>query len=268
MSGLNKVQTSNHLKALSLLDKASLSDDEKQFVFKHYQASATHLHKKAGAFFTPLEMAWDFSLNLEDFVSVIDLCAGIGALAFQTLKRNSLDDFRLVCVEINEEYVEVGKKLVPEAEWYCLDVMDLPALKQLGTFGAAMANPPFNSVQTLKDKSAIHYTGAHAEYKVIDVASQLAEWGFFILPQTSAGFEYSGAHHYRRVTNDKYDKFKQDTGLEINIGVSIDTTSCCDEEGEPVKDHFPVTVEFAEVDFENAKHRTSTDPQCDLFAVA
>lgn len=44
----------------------------------------------------------------------------------------------ITCVELNPHYVEVGKKVVPEATWICADVLDpfLPDL--LGQFDFAI----------------------------------------------------------------------------------------------------------------------------------
>jgi hypothetical protein len=266
MTGLSKVQTSNHVKALAILEQETLSYEDKVFVFDHYQACATNLHKTAGAFFTPLSFAWEFCLNLEGSNRIIDLCAGIGVLSFTALQRDPQRE--LVCIEINPEYVKAGKKLVPEATWRCMDVMDTESLLQLGEFDAAISNPPFANVETFKDKKSPTYTGAKSEYKVIDIASQLALWGFFILPQNSTPFHYSGVQYYKLVNNFAYQKFHEQTGFEINIGVSIDTAIIHNEEGDIIEGAFPLAVEFAEVDFSNISTGSENDRQPDLFTIA
>lgn len=55
------------------------------------------------------------------------LCAGIGVLSYAAQLECS-DRSRcyadITCVELNPHYVEVGKKVVPEATWICADVLD------------------------------------------------------------------------------------------------------------------------------------------------
>ena len=126
----------------------------------------------------------------------------------------------------------------------------------------------FPAFDTFKDKKSLRYTGAKSEYKVIDIVSQLAKWGFFILPQNSTPFHYSGVQMYQLVNNAAYQKFHEQTGLEINIGVAIDTTIIHDEEGDIIEGAFPVPVEFAEVDFSNVAVNEDNNPQTDLFAAA
>ncbi|MEM6617579.1 MAG: hypothetical protein AAF619_13740, partial [Pseudomonadota bacterium] len=46
----------------------------------------------------------------------------------------------LVCVEINPAFVEIGKKMIPEATWICADVFDVLDI-ELGHFDCAVSNP-------------------------------------------------------------------------------------------------------------------------------
>jgi hypothetical protein len=68
------------------------------------------------------------------------------------------------------------------------------------------------------------YTGPEFEYKIIDIAAHLASYGAFILPQMSAPFRYSGAQYYHRSENDKYRRFAEQTGINLEAGCGIDTT--------------------------------------------
>jgi len=228
MAKLSKVEARNHSKALEFLQQDILSDDEKEFVFNHYHEAANHVNGSAGAFFTPLDLAWDAALELESVREnherrVIDLCAGIGVLSYCVWHRYRGID--ITCVEINPEYVEVGKKLVPQANWVLMDITDLEALSALGRFDNAISNPPFGRVPSFKGKSSPRYHGGEAEFKVIDLAAEVTDAdGVFILPQGSAGFRLSGVQYYERVESDKYKAFAEQTGLNLEAGMGIDTT--------------------------------------------
>jgi len=220
MAKLTKQQVKHHEQACAFLQKDELTFDEKWFVFEHWHEGAEHMNGKAGAFFTPVELASDFRIDVSGD-RVIDLCAGIGVLAFMYYHLYHHDTPpEITCVEINAAYVEIGKKLLPEATWICGDVFEV--CQDLGRFDHAIANPPFGRVAS--SGSGPRYSGAEFEYKIIDLASQLAEFGTFILPQGSAGFRYSGAQYYERQENAKYQKFHEQTGIHLEAGCGIDTT--------------------------------------------
>ncbi|MGA7634654.1 MAG: hypothetical protein WCB11_28140 [Terriglobales bacterium] len=79
---------------------------------------------------------------------ILNLCAGIGILPFcyrHFRYHEQMPD--LTCVEINPEYVRIGRKLLPEATWICGDVFDvwqeLPR-----NFSCVVGNPPFGRLMT------------------------------------------------------------------------------------------------------------------------
>lgn len=227
MARLSKRKIRAHEAALERLQQDHLTDDDKEFVFENYQESAVHMNAAAGAFFTPFALGWDAVLELgygydERPRRVIDLCAGIGVLAYAILKRYPTTE--VVCVELNRDYVEAGRKVVPKADWHCLDVTDLDALKALGPFDDAISNPPFGQVPSFRGKTASLYTGGEAEYKVLDIASQVANRGVFILPQQSSGFLYSGIQCFKLCETERYKKFIKDTAIALDIGMGIDTS--------------------------------------------
>lgn len=84
MAKLSKPQVKAHGEACALLEKDRLTLDEREFVIRNWQESATHINSAAGAFFTPLDLAFDFAIevNCDPPWSVIDLCAGIGCLSY------------------------------------------------------------------------------------------------------------------------------------------------------------------------------------------
>lgn len=261
MAKLSKIEAKNHAQALEYLKLDKLTTEQKDFVIKHYHEGATHINGVAGAFFTPYPLAWEFALcvafNDNNKHRYIDICAGIGVLSYALINREP--NAEIVCIDINPEYVEVGKKIVPEATWYCADVNDLDFIQSLGWFDCAYSNPPFGSVASFSKKRGPKYTGSEAEYKVIDIASMIAKNGTFILPQASAGFKYSGRQSYERDESDKYTRFSEQTGIELELSLSIDTSY---EEYGKWRNCNPV-VEFVDADFENLNTQ-----QLELFKVA
>ena len=81
MAKLTKPEMKAHNAALAVLKKAVLTEDDKLFVLANYHEGATHMNGLAGAFFTPEGLADDLEVEVHGR-RVIDLCAGIGRLAF------------------------------------------------------------------------------------------------------------------------------------------------------------------------------------------
>ena len=220
MTKLTKQQSKLHLQAMDLVhsDRA-LSWDERKFILDNYFEAQGQLNALAGAFFTPFDLARDLSIEvgggvLDNNGSVVDLCAGIGMLSF-ACEYKRLD---ITCVEFCHEYVVVGKRVVPSAHWIEADVF----AADLGHYAFAISNPPFGAIKG--DQFKGRYTGGQFEYKVIELASRVAEFGVFILPQQSAPFRYSGVQCYRTEESDKCRKFWQQTGIDMQPSCGIDTS--------------------------------------------
>lgn len=238
---LSKPQIKLHKQAEEYLKKDVLSFDEKLFVLENWNEGAENINSSAGAFFTPVGLAKDFNLNLYNNSTVIDLCAGIGMLSFFAYHFNNC---KVTCVELNPDYVRVGKKILPEATWINCSVTD-PELLNLPKFKQAISNPPFGKIKSGLDSTSRKYRGSEFEYITIDVASQLATEGVFILPQISTPFKYSGNKHYEEVEpSSKLSKFFKETGLEMSLPIGIDT-ECYLEDWKGVK---PL-CEIVEIDF-------------------
>lgn len=216
MSKLSKAQTKLHDLACELLKQDSLTLDQRAFVLEHWHPGANHNISRAGAFFTPPGLADVFAIECNGAQSVIDLCAGIGGLSYARWCRDRPK--RLVCVEANPAYVAVGRKVLPEAEWIQASVFNLP---DLGHFELAISNPPYGHVRC--EGRAPRYRGNEFEYRVIDVASTLADQGVFLIPQTSAMRRFSGEGQGREMLSEKYQRFHQETGITLDIGLGIDT---------------------------------------------
>lgn len=220
MSKLTKAQAKAHRAACDLLTKEKLTLDDRWFVIEHWQESATHINSVAGAFFTPPGLASDFAIDVAGS-RIIDLCAGIGALSFACWSRSQYGERipEIVCVEKNPDYVAVGRKVLPEATWIEADIFDLP---DFGRFDCAISNPPFGSTSRSGSK-APRFTGQEFEYHVIDIASDIADYGTFIIPQVSAPFTYSGRQSFSERKSDRYLEFSKQTGIDLTPGCGVDT---------------------------------------------
>ncbi|MGS2807764.1 MULTISPECIES: methyltransferase [Nocardia] len=248
MGRLTRSEAAAHREALGLAGlRRDLDEDEKRFVLTHFKESAGQARPVEGTFFTPTGLADCMSLDVIGN-RVIDLCAGIGALAFAC--RNPHEQGRglpareIVCVEADPEFVAVGMKLVPEATWVCADVFEV-GRQRWRLFDTAIANPPFGNRP--RTGNAPGYRGHRFEYHVIALASHLARHGVFLVPQTSAPFIYSGCHEIREEQGDaEYKRFSSGTGIALEPGCSVDTAfydPCWHQR--PVRTEI-VTTEFAD----------------------
>lgn len=122
---LSKNQISKHESALRLLDKDYLTYDEKLQVYKDWIPAYSENIGVIASYFTPHNMARDMCLEISGN-KIIDLCSGIGMLAF-TYHHWQNDKTDIVCIERNRSFVEVGKKLLPEAEWRVCRASDVGA---------------------------------------------------------------------------------------------------------------------------------------------
>lgn len=213
MAKLTKAQARLHAEAVALLAKDRLKEDEREFVFAHWQAGASHINTTAGAFFTPMGLAWDLAIDVGG-ETILDLCAGIGALAYACFHRGSYDRDRarrLTCVELNPDYVEVGRKLLPEARWICADAFS--DLRELGRFDWVVANPPFGAIQGRGD----------FDLAIVERGADFADEGTFILPAMSVPFAYSGRPCYDDSRpSDKARRFRERTGINLTAGCGVD----------------------------------------------
>lgn len=227
MAKLTKKQALKHENALRILSHESLSPDEILEVFENYREEANHINSMAGAFFTPYGLARDLAIHIpvgyQEHYRVIDLCAGIGILGyavsmqFNSHKQSSVD---ITCVEINPDYVKVGKMLLPQAKWICGDALDPELLGSLGYFDYAISNPPFGHVKTEYGKS---YISSQFEYMTIEAAARIADEGLFIIPQMSAPFVYSGTQKARHLDSGRGRDFEKRTGIELGFNIGVDT---------------------------------------------
>ncbi|MGW6606214.1 methyltransferase [Streptomyces sp. NPDC055036] len=232
MAKLTKEQERLHREASRLVKlKRDLTEEERETVLNHWQESSTTSNSLDGAFFTPEDLALELRLEVAGR-RIIDLCAGIGRLAWALRDKWSrewekLPPRELVCVEKNPAYVEVGRKAVPEARWICADIFNLdPAT--LGRFDYAVSNPPFGRVN--RTGNGPRYRGPNFEFHAIDVASTLARKGVFLVLQTSAPFKIAHASRgHEEQHSAAYERFHRETGFTMSSRVGIDTSAFEDQ---------------------------------------
>lgn len=234
MSRLSKKQIAEHRRAIALLAQERLNDDEREFVLDNWQESANHINSAAGAFFTPGSLARSTVCYASGAETIVDLCAGIGCLGLWAWWW-SAGKAKVTCVEVNPDYVAVGRKLFPEATWICGSVEELS-----GSYDCAIANPPFGKTAKINGP---RYSGED-DLAVVDIAADLARWGVFILPAMSVPFEYSGKPSYRERPSAKFDRFHAATGILLQCE-STDA-ACAKDDWRGVSP----SVEVCSVDFE------------------
>lgn len=227
MAKLTKAQTKAHNEAVKILTKDKLSNDEIEFVYENWNEGAERSVSEIGAFFTPVDFACDFSLEVGSG-KIIDLCAGIGVLSHFVSQRQFYSEVKaeITCVEQNYKFVEIGKKLLPHARWIHADVLDYRELLENELkgekFDYAISNPPFGKIK--RTGNAPRYSGGEFEFHVMDIAAELADYGAFIVPQQSANFSYSGKRFFENLKTGRGVDFGDQTGWNMTAGVGIDTS--------------------------------------------
>ena len=217
MGKISRTAQKRHHDAMKLWESKDKFDHEDTLYFYgHYQEGATQLNALAGAFFTPWELARDFSMHVQGN-SIIDLCAGTGMLSYACTGNNRED--KLVCVELNQEYATLGRKLVPWATWYHKDVTELNELAEEDKFDVAISNPPFGKI------------GGYDMFdlEVVRIASRVARTGVFILPQMSTPFRCSGRSGFEQETTPKLAKWMEKNNIKFEMNCGIDCNIYIDQ---------------------------------------
>jgi predicted RNA methylase len=227
---ISKQDAKKHAEAdrLTRLER-NLTEDEKDFVIDNWVPGSASI-SLGKAFFTPAPIAHDLAIETHtNPKSVLDICAGIGSLSLAVKRFRSTVE-KLVCVELNEEFVRVGRKIVPEAQWICADVFNEETWKNIGQFDDVISNPPFGKVKRSGDwGQKLQYTANDAEFLVAEIALRHSQWATFVLPQSACPFQYSGKQYYMRVDNEKYNRFNRETGINFHMNCGIDTSVYLDE---------------------------------------
>lgn len=195
MPKLTRQAETDHEVAEALLAlPRELTRDEKAEVFEKYHPGARHLQGKNAAFFTPPRVADVVARNIgTEGKRILDLGAGIGTLPFAIVHYSHWEPPKeIVCIELNPEYVEVGKRLVPSATWICGDMFDLALLRSLDRFDVAISNPPYGrGTSGLADKSWLSVTSC-LHMQAVEVALRMTGGAAtFVLPQVDLPWRFS-----------------------------------------------------------------------------
>lgn len=201
---ITKAETKNHQAAEEILNQVStISHPDREFVYRHWHPGANHLQGVNSAFFTPWNLAKALILGVrfQDDV-VIDLAAGHGMLMYQYYRTICYDILRkqprMICVELNPEYVKIGQKLLPEAEWIRGDIFQAQTWESLGLPDNAdiLANPPYQTFKKAEYPSGERWLSYYGRGSLMaaEVALRLStRGGAMILPQaTVLPFQFSG----------------------------------------------------------------------------
>lgn len=247
---LSKSEIKNHKLAEEILSSGEAHKiDNRVTVIENWHEGANHNNAAMSAFFTPYDVARHLAICAGRGGKLLDLCSGIGALTVAMLDTHQEYE-EIVLVEHNQDYCEIAKKLIPQAEVINGSIYDNVLMEELKSrgFSWVISNPPFGHISKPKDASAPRYKG-EVHYEAIDIASDLADYGLFILPQQACPFQYSGRQGYSKVENSKYEKFSKATQIELELALSVDTSVLTPFRGTNI------TVEIVEADFKEARER-------------
>lgn len=219
---LSKAEIKLQKEVKAILEQEDLSFEDQEYIYENFNAGAISDVTTHSAYFTPLDLAYDFALFAGRSGVCVDMCAGIGVLSFCASVRDTYSRKikQQICIERNPDYLAIGKKLLPDAEWILGDMFDESMwndiINRYGKIDSIVSNPPFGKVtKTDKDRSWLKYQGADLDIAAIEIALKFADDVSMILPSGSVSFRYSGRPYYEDIDNRKINKLKKDTGLEF-----------------------------------------------------
>lgn len=192
MAKLTKQQSKNHEESLRILEKDFLTFDEKCFVLNNYNPAAETNVTQNGAFFTSEYLAQNFYSVILPTGKILDLCAGIGRLAFTSNILSNKNE--IVCIEKNPKFVEVGKKIVPSAKWICADVFDKQLVDSLGYFDCVVSNPPFG-YHLGGDIFSYWMKTRKSHFWAIEISMMVSDYAGFIVPKGLSQYDTKKREH-------------------------------------------------------------------------
>lgn len=224
---LTKAELKIQKEVQSVLHKseAPLTFEEKEFIYTNFHPGTLSDITSDSAYFTPLDLAYDFGLFAGRYGVTVDMCAGIGTLTFAARTRDyyEKDITTSICIERNPKFIEIGKRLLPEAIWIEGDIFDKSIWDNItttyGKIDCIISNPPFGKVtKTGADRNWLKYKGSDLDMAAIEVALMHTTNVSMILPSGSTTFQYSGRPYFKEVVNKKVDKLKKETGYQFYMG--------------------------------------------------
>lgn len=229
---LTKAQLKLQKEVEVFLEKDNLTIEDKELIYEKFNEGAIADVTTDSAYFTPLDMAYDFALFAGRHGVCVDMCAGFGVLSFCARIRDTYEKNikHQICIERNPKFIEIGKKLLPEADWIQGDMFDKSLwdgiVAKYGKIDCIVSNPPFGKVtKTDCDRSWLKYKGADLDMAAIEIALMYADYVDMILPSGSCTFQYSGRPYYQEKENRKVDKLRKDTGLNFIMSCDgVDTS--------------------------------------------
>ena len=207
-------------------DTADLKQDEREFIARNWSPLAFHNASVGahGVFFTPFEIAMEMTIEMPgNALRVVDLCAGIGRLALAHEFRVGCDATEYTCIELNEDFVRVGKRVMPQANWIQASVWDqeIYSLDEK-VFDLAISNPPYGKLKRSECPKWLKYNGL-MEYMVAEIAHRIATYGVFLIGQSAAPFSMSGQSGHQVTPSDEHDRLTKEAGICLAANCGIDT---------------------------------------------
>lgn len=232
MGRLTKEQTKLHNQARELISLSrDLRHDERLFVAENWDPVASHNITASSAFFTPRNLAEHLAIETLVCDSVtLDLCAGIGSISLAVLDRyHNSKETQLICIERENIFYHVGKRIVPEAKWINCDVFklldaefvekNLPEFKYKDV--EFISNPPFGAIPKDNRNKCV---GRKFEYAVAEIGMRFASTGTMIVADGVTPWRYSGKQGFTQQDNPEYQEWSNKTDIVLEPNCGIDTT--------------------------------------------
>lgn len=178
-----------------------LTWDEQEFVFRNYDPRADHRVGKIQSYFTPYEIAATAMCYVgDDGRKIVDIGAGIGVLSHRVLRyvEWTQNEIEVWAIELNPEFVRVGKRILPEINWICGDALDKNIWAGLPVFDEIISNPPFGNLETDTSTDWIGYQGPGGLTFAAISLLVAHNGGTLIMPQVQTPYKVSGRKPYDR----------------------------------------------------------------------
>jgi len=213
MAKLSKAEFKQQEQIFQLLQKDKLTEQEVWSIYQDINPGFIDNLQK-GVYFTPIELAADFALMSYRYGNVVDVCAGIGGLSHCMKLRDTYEGSikSFTCIELNPEFVKIGKKLLPEANWICANAFDKELWSNITStlpgnkFDVLISNPPFGKCPSNAKPDWLNYT-EELELMVMELALKFSNNAYMILPAGS--IEFKEEPYYQRVKSNKVEKFRK-----------------------------------------------------------